>query len=150
MIETGSKTMEKKWYQRMPDPMVLISFILLLSAALTYVIPAGEYTRQTVNGHTHVVPGSFHIIESHPTKPFDIFVAVPRGMLNAAQYLFIVFIAGGLFHLLTKTGALENAVGTLVKTVGVKRRGLIIWLTTMIWWCGRGVSNGAPYPIDAL
>ncbi|MCS2608211.1 YfcC family protein [Halomonas dongshanensis] len=124
----------KKWYRSVPDPMVLIFMILVATYLLTFVIPAGEFERVAQNGRTVVVPGSFtYLSDIAPIVPFDIFVAIPRGLINAAQYLFIVFIAGGLFHILQKTGALENAIGVAVNRVGVERRNLIITVGTFIY-----------------
>ncbi|MDW5377731.1 AbgT family transporter [Halomonas sp. HP20-15] len=125
---------KKKWYRTVPDPMVLIFMILLATYALTFVVPAGEYQRIEENGRTQVVSGSFEYLNDvGPISPFDIFVAVPRGLNEASLYLFIVFIAGGLFHILQRTGALENAIGVAVNRVGVERRNLIITVGTFIY-----------------
>ena len=118
---------------KVPDPMVLIFGVLIMAAICTHVVPAGEFERQEVNGQTAVVPGSYHTIEGTPAGFFDIFLAIPRGLLDASQYLFIVFIAGGLFKVLSDTGALENLVGTTVKKVGLKNRGVIVWITTFVF-----------------
>ncbi|MCE8017744.1 YfcC family protein [Halomonas sp. MCCC 1A17488] len=125
---------KKKWYQTVPDPMVLIFLILLATYALTFVVPAGEYERVEQDGRTRVVPESFEYLpDVDAISPFDIFVAVPRGLNEASLYLFIVFIAGGLFHILQRTGALENAIGVAVNRVGVERRNIIITAGTFIY-----------------
>lgn len=125
---------KKKWYRTVPDPMVLIFMILLATYALTFVVPAGEYQRVEEDGRTRVVSGSFEYLNDvGPISPFDIFVAVPRGLNEASLYLFIVFIAGGLFHILQRTGALENAIGVAVNRVGVERRNVIITAGTFIY-----------------
>ncbi|WP_163576300.1 YfcC family protein [Halomonas faecis] len=125
---------KKKWYQTVPDPMVLIFMILLATYALTFVVPAGEYERVQEDGRTRVVPESFtYLSDVEAISPFDIFVAVPRGLNEASLYLFIVFIAGGLFHILQRTGALENAIGVAVNRVGVERRNIIITAGTFIY-----------------
>ncbi|SDK36282.1 YfcC family protein [Billgrantia gudaonensis] len=125
---------KKKWYQTVPDPMVLIFMILLATYALTFVVPAGEYERVQEDGRTRVVPESFtYLTDVEAISPFDIFVAVPRGLNEASLYLFIVFIAGGLFHILQRTGALENAIGVAVNRVGVERRNIIITAGTFIY-----------------
>ncbi|UYG03049.1 AbgT family transporter [Halomonas sp. LR3S48] len=125
---------KKKWYQTVPDPMVLIFMILLATYALTFVVPAGEYERVEEDGRTVVVPDSFEYLpDVGAISPFDIFVAVPRGLNEASLYLFIVFIAGGLFHILQRTGALENAIGVAVNRVGVERRNIIITAGTFIY-----------------
>ncbi|MGP9807759.1 YfcC family protein [Halomonas sp. AOP12-C2-37] len=124
----------KKWYQAVPDPMVLIFLILVATYLLTFIIPAGEFERVTQNGRTMVVPGSFTYLENVANIPlFNIFVAIPEGLVSASRYLFIVFIAGGLFHILQKTGALENAIGVAVNRVGVERRNIIIVVGTFIY-----------------
>ncbi|MCP1314423.1 MULTISPECIES: YfcC family protein [unclassified Halomonas] len=134
MTPANSPNPPRPWYRTVPDPMVLIFLILVATYLLTFVIPAGEFERITENGRTVVVPGSFHYLSDVATiAPFDIFVAIPQGLINASQYLFIVFIAGGLFHVLQKTGALENAIGVAVNKVGVRRRNLIITVGTFIY-----------------
>ncbi len=141
-------------YLRVPDPMVLIFGVLLLAVVLTHIVPAGEFTRETIDGTTRVVPDSYHGIDGRPAAFFDIFLSIPKGMIAAAQYLFIVFIAGGLFNVLSSTGALENAVGTLVKTIGMRRRKVIVFLTTMVFgFFGAAVgfeNNIALVPIAML
>ena len=124
----------KPWYRTVPDPMVLIFLILVATYVLTYFIPAGEFERVMRDGRTAVVPDSFQYLKDVAAiHPFDIFVAIPKGLISASQYLFIVFIAGGLFHILQKTGALENAIGVAVRRVGVERRNLIITVGTFIY-----------------
>ncbi|MFM9270746.1 YfcC family protein [Halomonas elongata] len=124
----------KPWYRTVPDPMVLIFLILVATYVLTFFIPAGEFERVVRDGRTAVVPGSFHYLgDVAAIHPFDIFVAIPKGLISASQYLFIVFIAGGLFHILQKSGALENAIGVAVRRVGVARRNLIITVGTFIY-----------------
>lgn len=123
-----------KWYRVVPDPMVLIFMILVATYLLTFIIPAGEFERITQDGRTVVVPGSFTYLDNVANIPlFNIFVAIPEGLINASRYLFIVFIAGGLFHILQKTGALENAIGVAVNRVGVERRNVIITVGTFIY-----------------
>ncbi|WP_026285673.1 YfcC family protein [Vreelandella zhanjiangensis] len=124
----------KKWYRVVPDPMVLIFIILVATYLLTFIIPAGEFERITQDGRTVVVPGSFTYLDNVANIPlFNIFVAIPEGLINASRYLFIVFIAGGLFHILQKTGALENVIGVAVNRVGVERRNVIITVGTFIY-----------------
>ncbi|MDA9558153.1 YfcC family protein [Vibrio sp.] len=134
-VTNTMKAIDKKpWYKSMPDPMVLIFLILVAAYLLTFIVPAGEFERAVIDGRTTVVPGSFHLLDNPPSVHFfDIFVAIPQGLINAAPYLFIVFIAGGLFHMLQKTGALENAIGVAVHKAGVKNRNVIITVGTFIY-----------------
>ncbi|WP_371860124.1 YfcC family protein [Vibrio superstes] len=134
MTKENTQANHQPWYRTMPDPMVLIFGILVATFLLTYLVPAGTFERIIIDGRTTVVPGSFHVIENAPSlHVFDIFVAIPQGLISAAPYLFIVFIAGGLFHILQRSGALENAIGVAVNKVGVKNRNLIITVGTFIY-----------------
>lgn len=142
MSETVQGTTKKSWGQRIPDPMVIIFYILLVASVMTVVIPQGAYEMEKFNGRNRVIAGSFHLIESAGqdvtfsniiNKIFNIFVAIPEGLISASQYLFIVFIAGGLFHVMFKSGALENCVGTAVKHIGLRRKNLLIWLATYMY-----------------
>ena len=132
MSETDEAT-SRRGRLRIPDPMVLIFAVLVVAAILTHLVPSGTFEREVIEGQTRVVPGSYHEAPGDAASFFDVFVSVPRGLMAAAQYLFIVFIAGGLFNVLSSTKALENFVGTVVKVVGLKRRGLIVWLTTFVF-----------------
>ncbi|GIA53594.1 C4-dicarboxylate anaerobic carrier [Vibrio furnissii] len=134
--------MPSRWYQRFPDPMVLIFYILLVASALTWLVPKGAYDTESVDGRQRVIAGSFHYLTESDApagvfsvinKLFDIFVAIPQGLVQSAQYLFIVFIAGGLFNILYRTHALENFVGSSVKRIGLERGNLLIWLSTYLY-----------------
>ncbi|MDI5933984.1 YfcC family protein [Halomonas kalidii] len=150
---------EQKWYQRVPDPMVLIFLILVAAYLMTFIVPAGEFQREMVNGRTTVIPESFHYLADVANlHVFRIFVAIPEGLISASQYLFIVFIAGGLFHILQRTGALENAIGVAVHKAGAENntrsRNLIIAAGTFIYgFFGVAVgfeNNIALVPIGVL
>ena len=130
-METAQK---RRWYQNIPDPMVLIFMILVATYLLTFIVPAGQFERIVSNGKTSVVADSFTYLKDVPSVHFfDVFVAIPKGLISAAPYLFIVFIAGGLFHILQRTGALENAIGVAVNRAGVKKRNMIITIGTFIY-----------------
>ena len=63
--------------REIPNSLVIIVIVMLLAAILTYIIPAGEYTR-TVNeaGQTVVDPDSFHYVESTPIFLFQNIVSL--------------------------------------------------------------------------
>ncbi len=130
------------WYHKLPDPMVLIFYILLAASALSWIVPKGAYDLEKIGGKQRVIAGSFHYLTDDNSSNtfatiinnfFDIFVAIPEGLVQSSQYLFIVFIAGGLFNILYRTNALENFVGTSVRRIGLKRGNLLIWLSTYLY-----------------
>lgn len=62
---------EKKF--KMPNALVILFILLVIMAALTYVIPASEYTRvEGPSGRMMVDPNSFEFIESNSTSLLEL------------------------------------------------------------------------------
>lgn len=119
---------------------VLIFFIILLAAALTYIMPAGTYERTEVDGRTVVDPTSFSFVESTPVGLTGIFNSVHQGMVQAADIIFFVFIVGGAFGILKATGALEALVTYL--TVKLANRAGLLIPTLMLFFAAAGTLMG--------
>lgn len=102
---------------RIPHTYVLLVCIIIICALLTYVIPAGEFTRITdpETGRRIVDPHSFNYIDQSPAKPFDIFMAVQKGLIASSDIIFFVFIIGGVFGIIQSTGFLDAFLGVLIK-----------------------------------
>src|SRR5688572_8652222 len=94
------------------NPLALLVGFVLLATVLTYVLPAGQFARRddVAAGRTVVVPGSYHPVPASPVGPFEALVAIPRGLANGASLIFLVFIAGGAFAVVDRTGALRAGV----------------------------------------
>ena len=88
----------------MPHTYVILTIILLITAALTYVIPAGEYERvlDAASGRMVVIPDSFHYTEGVRPGFFDIFLALQRGYVSAADILFLILFAYCYIYILTE------------------------------------------------
>jgi uncharacterized ion transporter superfamily protein YfcC len=102
---------------RFPHPLVLIVGFIILAAALSYVLPAGEFTRHldAVTGRQVVVAGSYHAVPATPVSPLDVLVDVPKGLADAAAVVFLIFLAGGAFTVVDQTGALRFGVDWLLR-----------------------------------
>ena len=101
---------------RFPHPLVLLVGFILLAAALSYVLPAGQFARQKneATGREVVVPGSYQRVAATPVGPLDMLVDIPKGMADAASVIFPIFLAGGAFTVLDQTGALRHGVDWLL------------------------------------
>lgn len=123
----------KKWYDYIPHPVVILFIIMVLMTILSYIIPAGTYERILVDGRMRVVPNSYHVIESSPVSLLEMFKALPMGFKTASDIIFVVLAGGIMFGLLEKSRMIENAIGTLVKNLGLERKYLIVVLMTFIF-----------------
>jgi uncharacterized ion transporter superfamily protein YfcC len=108
MSEQTAKIKEKKKF-KVPHTYVIIFTIVLIMAILTYIIPAGEFDRiqDEATGRTVIDPASYHPVDQNPTTFFELWKAVPRGMVDAASIIFFMFIISGSFGVIQSTGAIE-------------------------------------------
>ncbi|HEX2219498.1 MAG TPA: Na+/H+ antiporter NhaC family protein [Gemmatimonadales bacterium] len=111
---------------RFPHPLTLLVACILIAAALTWVLPAGEYQRREdpATGRSVVVAGTYAPVEPSPVGPFQALVGIPRGMSDAASVIFYVFLVGGAFAIVERTGALNRLVNSLV--AALSGRGLLV------------------------
>ena len=103
-----------------PHPLVLLTGCVILAALASYVVPAGQYDRveDAASGQTVVVAGTYQAVERTPVGLFEAMVALPRGMAEAGEVIFLVFLIGGAFTVVDETGALRRGVTSLVRTLG--------------------------------
>lgn len=100
----------------MPHIYVLITCIILVCAAATWVLPSGEFDRvKNEAGRMVVVPGTFHVVESAPVGPFGALKAIYTGMENAASVVFFVFISYASISIIISTGAFNGLVAGLLR-----------------------------------
>ncbi len=102
---------------RFPHPITLLVGCILLGAVLSYILPAGQYDRQDdpATGRSVVVAGTYHEVERNPVGLFGAVVAIPKGLADAADIIFLVFLIGGAFTVVDRTGALRSGVDWLVR-----------------------------------
>lgn len=129
-------TETKKKRMKIPHTYVILFALVVIMAVLTYVIPAGQYTRvENADGRMVVDPDSFTIVDSNPSKPFDIFKAIPKGLAAAQSIVFFIFIVGGAFNIVNQSGAIEAGIGKILTSLKGKES-LMIPLIIFIFSIG--------------
>ncbi|MCG6955717.1 MAG: YfcC family protein [Gemmatimonadetes bacterium] len=125
-----------------PHPLVLLSGCILLAAAASYVLPAGEYDRRQdeVTGRQVVVAGTYHAVDQTPVTPFRAVVDLPRGMEDAGSVIFLVFLIGGAFTVVDETGTFKRGIGRLIKALH-GRDLLVIPVVSLAFAMGGIVEN---------
>lgn len=107
--------------------------IVILTAVLSYIIPAGAFDRQIVDGREQVIAGSYSQVEQTPLSIFDTFLSIPKGFESAIAVIFIVLSSGIMFGVLENSGMIENAVGTFIRKLGVEKKYLLVVAMTYIF-----------------
>jgi len=107
---------------RLPHPLILLVFCVIAAAALTWVLPSGQYDRREdkAAGREVVVPGTYHEVPASPVGPFAALVAIPKGMSDAASIIFYVFLVGGAFAVVERTGTLARLVEWLARRLATR------------------------------
>lgn len=101
--------------KKSPDALVIISIVLLLFVALTWIIPAGEYAHQIIDGKSVVVAGTYQHVEPEPQGISALLTAPIKGFVGAANIIAFVLLVGGAFSVLTATGALDAGLGSVLR-----------------------------------
>lgn len=109
-----------------PHPVILLLGCVAIAAVLTWVVPAGVYDRRDdpVTGRALVVAGTYHRVDPAPVGVFQALVAVPRGLIDAASVIFLIFLSGGAFTVVDRTGALRRLVDVLARRL--EDRGVLV------------------------
>jgi len=102
---------------RAPNTYLLIFSIIVITAALTWLLPSGQYDRTELNGRRIVVSGSYHRVDSNPQGLAAVLLAPIRGFTdkNAALIVGFVLIVGGVFAVLEKTRAIDAAIKSVAR-----------------------------------
>ena len=83
----SAQNSEEDLASRFPAAYTILLLLIVLVAALTWVIPAGKYER-TMNeeiGREVAVPGTYQVVESSPQGFMDVLLAPTAGFMIQAM-----------------------------------------------------------------
>ncbi len=127
---------------KMPHVFVLLFVIVLCAAALTYIIPAGEFERfeDPETGRILVQEGTYHSVEKNPVSLIAIPGLFVTGLNEAADIILFIFLVGGSFQIIAATGIFE----TIVKKIAslLKHREVLIIPIFLIMFSVGGFTIG--------
>jgi len=122
---------------KIPHTYVLLISLTVLAAILTWVVPAGRYERAVDRGRTLIDPASFHAVQAQPAGIFEVLLAFPKALVEVADIIFYIFIIGGTFGVLNRTGLIQGGIQALVKRIGGPQA-LIVPVLTLVFAIGGG------------
>jgi uncharacterized ion transporter superfamily protein YfcC len=135
----------KKWMNsrvKVPHVFALMFFIILVSVALTYIVPAGEFNRveDPQTGRTLVVEGTFHNVPQNPVSIVNIPSFIITGIGEASGIILFLFVVGGSFRIITSTGAFDAGIRSVTTKLGKKEILIIPLLLVIFSICGATVG----------
>ncbi len=109
---------EKKKGFSLPSTTILLFCIVVVAMILTYIIPSGEYDRvlDEETGYNLVDPESFHYVDNVHVNPFQMFVAIPRGFVGAANVIFLISFGFFWVYSVMQSGALNAGIMRILKS----------------------------------
>lgn len=122
---------------RVPHTYVLLISLIIITALSTWIIPSGQYDRIQKDGRELIDPLTYHRVKPKPAGVISLFMSFPKGLLEVADIIFYIFIIGGAFGVLNRTGMIQAGIHSIVRRVGGKRA-LIVPLLTLIFAIGGG------------
>nr|WP_306264843.1 YfcC family protein [Pararhizobium sp. IMCC3301] len=120
-----------------PTAYTILFALIVIVAALTWIIPAGQYDRATNEqvGREVAVPGTYQTVEPNPQGLIDVLLAPTAGFYdpdsNAANAidvaLFVLFL-GGFLGVVNATGAIDTGIRAAMR----KLKGREIWMIPIL------------------
>ena len=120
---------------KVPHVYVIVIFLILLSAILTYIIPAGtyEFAFDEAANRNVVVADSFTYLETHtPTSFHTLLTSISKGMAASVDIMMLVILVVAGFQIITDTGALSAGIFALLRLLKGKNK-LVLVIMTVIY-----------------
>lgn len=123
--------------KKFPTAFTILFALIAVVAALTWIIPAGQYERAMSEtlGREAPVPGTYALVEANPQGLASVLMAPIAGlydpitgMANAIDVAVFVLVIGGFLAVVTKTGAIDAGIGWLLTAL----KGREIWMIPIL------------------
>ena len=105
-------------FKKIPHTYVIIFFIIIFAAVLTWFIPGGEYTRHSieVNGvqRTIIDKDSFHYVDAN-AQTWQVFGALFKGFERQSGIIVFILMIGGAFWIMNDSKAIDVGIFSFLK-----------------------------------
>lgn len=98
---------------KMPSAFTILFIIILITAALTWAIPAGMYEYDSASDTP--IPGTYQLAESNPQGLWEVLASPIVGFYEAVDIIVFILVIGGYLGLVMSTGAIDNGIGSIVR-----------------------------------
>lgn len=97
---------------KMPTAYTILITIILVIAALTWIIPAGQYEYRP-DGEP--IAGSYHEVEQNGQGFGAVALAPLTGLYEAIDIAAFILMVGGFLGVMTATGAIDAGIGAIIR-----------------------------------
>lgn len=104
---------------KIPHTFTIVFSIIVLCAILTWIIPGGEYERQTITidgtERNIVISDTFHNIENQP-QTWQIFTSFFKGFNHTSEIIAFILMIGGAFWIMNETNAINVGIFSFLRS----------------------------------
>ena len=104
---------------KIPHTFTIVFFIIIACAILTWILPGGEFARETVmvDGveRSVVIADSFENVDNAP-QTWQIFTAFFSGFTRTANIIIFILMIGGAFWIMNSTKAIDVGIISFLKS----------------------------------
>ena len=135
---------KKKLRLKFPDTPLLLVIIIIVAAIMTYLVPAGAFDRvlDEATGRELVQAGTYHAVDSYPTSFMALIESIYNGMVDASEIGWFIFVVGGSFGILTKSGAIASGLNRLIGRFQGRESVMIVIIMTAFFIGGMSYGMG--------
>ncbi|MGO1232950.1 MAG: YfcC family protein [Marinobacter sp.] len=122
---------------RFPTAYTILFCLIALVAAMTWIVPAGQYERAMNEevGREVAVPGTYQTVDPNPQGFVDVMLAPTAGFYDPESYaanaidvaLFVLFL-GGFLGVMNATGAIDTGIRSAMRHL----KGHEIWMIPIL------------------
>ncbi|UCS94594.1 YfcC family protein [Echinicola marina] len=136
--------------RKFPNALVIMLGFILFVSLLTYLLPKGAYQRieNPDLNYVTVVPDSYNEIEAAPLKVGQILLSIPEGIIGRAELIALIFLLGGAFYVVDKTGAFRDGIHYMTEKLTGKESSALA-VISLLFTTG-GALNGLQEEIIAM
>lgn len=115
---------------KMPTAYTLLFLIIVVIAALTWIIPGGQYDTKVDKATEQEIPvsGTYQQLPSDEQTPqglWEILNAPINGFFDAKDIALFVLVIGGFLGVVMKTGAIDSGISRVIKKLKGREQWLI-------------------------
>ena len=134
---------------KFPHALVIQFVFFAFSCLLAFLVPQGQYEReQDSEGNERVVPDSYQTVATERITLKEILISIPEGIAGRADVIVLVFLLGGCFYVVEKTGALKEGISFLAAKVTGKEE--LALVTVAVLFATGGALAGLQEEIIAM
>lgn len=135
--QTPPEDTSQELASRFPTAYTILFLLIVLVAALTWIIPAGEYERAMNEevGREVAVADTYSEVEPNPQGPFDVLLAPIGGfydpdsyVANAIDVALFVLMLGGFLGVVNATGSIDTGI----RSAMLAMKGREVWMIPIL------------------